>query len=278
MSICFISSFYNPADFQKPIKNCERFLSETIGNTIPSNDFYFCQVISKECKFIKKVPNNYLELHSESVLWHKERCLNLLIKKFSLYDKYKYICWLDTDIIFDKPVIIPDNFDYDVFQPYLTSIRQSDSSGISSKKFTCWANNRDGDKGLSWGIKSSLLKKIGGFFDFGIVGGSDTFFVNRMSGITFSIGCPEFDKELDKYFKNNHISSDKIGYLNNTVTHLYHGSRENRAYWKRMEILKNRKFSPLDDMIVEKSGLYRLRNKDFELEVKRYFINREEDE
>lgn len=278
-SIGFVSSFYNPADFSKNVKNCEKFLLETIGCTVSDKDFFFCEVKSKQCKGIgpRFLPQNYLQLNSESILWHKERCFNLLIKQFNLYNKYDYIMWLDTDVLFDKEVLAPKE-DWDAFQPYSTSLRQSDKNGTSFQRFTAWVKDNNGDKGLGWAIKSSILKKVGGFFDYGIVGGSDYYFINKMSGKDVCIGCPNFDKELNNYFKGNEIPKNKVGYLDNTVTHLYHGKPSSRQYDSRIEILRKHNFNPLDDMVVEKSGLYRLVNKDFENDVKHYFLGREEDD
>lgn len=280
-SICFISSFFNPADFQRTVHNCERFLNETVGASFPKESFYFCEVHSKDCRSINPKlaqKGNYIGLNSESILWHKERCLNLLIKKFDLYNRADYIVWLDTDILFEKPIILPENFNADSFQPFKTSLRQSDKEGKSFQRFTAWSTDQKGDIGLSWGIKSNILKRVGGFFDYGIVGGNDTFFCNRLIGKPYSIGCPEFDKELSDYFKDNYSLRGNVVSLDNTVTHLYHGSTKNRAYDDRVNILRKHNFNPLDDLIVEKSGLYRLINPTFEADVKRYFINREEDD
>lgn len=279
-TIAYISSFFNPADFQKPVKNCERFLSETVGSAFPSEDFYFCQVKSDKCKSVKLfLPQNYIELNSESILWHKERCFNLLVRKYELYKKYDYICWLDTDILFDKPIVLSKDFNFDAFQPFKFSLRQSDAEGKSSFKLNSWAfiNDPNSDIGLGWAIKSKLLRTIGGFFDYGIMGSGDTIFAKRMIGKQMQLGCPILDKEISNYFKDLYIYPQSITYLDNVVTHLYHGNLKNRHYGDRMNILRKHNFNPLDDLIVEKSGLYRLINKDFESEVKRFFINREED-
>ena len=45
----------------------------------------------------KKV--NSLKVYSDSVLWHKENLLNIGIKQL-IDEGYKYIAWLDADILF----------------------------------------------------------------------------------------------------------------------------------------------------------------------------------
>ncbi len=75
--IAFVSCLYNPADFSTPIKNAENFMKYTVDKAFSASDFYFCQVLAKYCKSIKKelIKGNYLELQSESVLWPKRQML-----------------------------------------------------------------------------------------------------------------------------------------------------------------------------------------------------------
>ena len=76
--ICFLSCFFNPADFRRNVQNCEDFIKYTVGTAFPIEDFYFCQVKSDKCRSIDSSltkKGNYLELNSESVLWHEHPCL-----------------------------------------------------------------------------------------------------------------------------------------------------------------------------------------------------------
>lgn len=278
--IAFISSFFNPIGFNKPVQNCEKFLRDTIGKTIPEEDFYFAQVKLANNKTIDEVLINkkrYLELVTDSVLWHKERCFNLLIDKFNLYHNYDYICYLDTDISFEKEIKISDNFQSLAFQPFNISIRYKNEKNIAYDKYLSWASDENGDKGLCWAFDAKLLKLAGGFFDYGIVGGSDTFMLNRMLGKKYYTGCEKLDIEINKYFSGIAIDKNNISYTINTVKHFYHGSITNRQYSERIKILIDNNYDPENDLIVEKSGLYRLRNKDFEKEIKSFFIKRKED-
>lgn len=282
--VAFISCFFNPANFIKPVKNCISFMEHTVGKKFPANDFFFAQI---ECDGIthvdatKYIPKgNYFHIKSDSILWHKERLFNLLIDKFNLYDKYNYICWMDADILFASSIKGLDTKKIDAFQPFKVSIRQADKTGKESFTIDSWAENPkdSSDIGLSWGIKSSILKSVGGFFDYGILGGGDTVMAYRMSKREMKFGCEKLDEEVALYFKNDYIKRERVAALNNTVTHLFHGKIKNRQYNERVKILKKYKYNPLEDLTVEKNGLYRLINKEFEAEIKNYFLNRKEDE
>lgn len=282
--MAFISCLFNPADFNSPIDNAQNYMKFTVGKAFSAEDFYFCQVITKQCRSLEKeyIKGHYLELHSESILWHKERCFNLLARKFNLYDKYDYICWADADVIFEKHVIASDT---KVFQPFNVSYRAKERSNnlgnpfsVSSTVSESVTSKKSGDKGLSWAIDSKLLKSIGGWFDYGIVGGGDTYFQNRIVGQPYSISCKSFDEELKNYSKGKEIAEDQLGYSENRVFHMFHGSFVNRQYNERIGVLRRYNFSPLDDLIVEKTGLYRLKDKYFEADIKKFFIDRDEDD
>lgn len=287
--IAFISSFYNPVKFKVPVKNCYNFLKYNIGTKIPIDDFFFGQIENEVKLDIKGLMNkeNYLKLKSDSAIWHKERILNLLIQKFDLIDRYEYICWLDCDIIFEKPVIIPDNFEMVAFQPFKYSFRSKCPRNIDySKPFhmdgekleSFGYNKTDGDIGLCWAINSEYLDEIGGLFDYGIVGGGDYYFTKRILGEEVHTGCIEFNKSINEYVDGSFLSKKEIGYLDNNIYHQFHGKISNRAYDDRIKILRKYEYDPLKHLKISKNLLYELKNKDFEEEIKQFFIGRKEDE
>lgn len=286
-NIAFISCFYNPINFRKPVQNCFNFLKYTVDKAFSKDDFFFAQIdynnqIDVE-QYIKR--ENRISIKTESILWHKEKLLNILVEKFKLIEKYKYICWIDCDVIFDKKITIPKDFDKLIFQPYEYSHRPKFERDIDySKPFffgstpnESYAKNNLGDKGLSWAIESDILYEIGGFFDYGIVGGGDTFFLKRAFGEKYYTRCTKLDNLINSYFETTKIKKNEIGYLDTIAFHQYHGSITNRQYSERIKILIDNNYDPENDLIVEKSGLYRLRNKDFEKEIKSFFIKRKED-
>jgi hypothetical protein len=286
-NIAFISCFYNPVNFRKPVQNCFNFLKYTVNKAFSADDFFFAQIdYGNELDisdYVKR--DNRISIKTESILWHKERLLNLLVEKFKLTEKYKYICWLDTDIIFEKRIIVPKDFDAIAFQPYEYSFRPKEDRDIDySKPFfmgvnrlECFCKNKDGDKGLSWAVESEYLDEIGGFFDYGIVGGGDTFFLKRVFGEKYHTRCKGLDQEINTYAENSQIKKKEINYLDNSVYHQYHGKEGNRQYSERIKILIENNYVPQDDLIIEKSGLYRLKNKDFEAQIKKFFTQRKED-
>ena len=287
--IAFISCLFNQVGFKTPLKNCYNFLKHTVGNTIPDDDFFFAQIEGEVNLDINGLvdKSKYLKLKTDSVLWHKERMLNLLIQKFELLERYKFVAWIDCDVVFRKPVFISDDCELIAFQPFSYSYRSKCPRNIDySKEFfmdgdkyeSFGLNKKNGDVGLSWIINSEYLDEIGGYFDYGIVGGGDTYFIRRALGEKVHSGCSSLDKYINEYAEYAEIKKKEIGCIPGEIYHQYHGKLVNRNYQERMQILRKHEFDPLKDLEIEKNGLYRLKNKDFEEDVRQFFLGRKEDE
>lgn len=292
--IAYISCFYNLCDFVVPKKNCEIFLKQTLSQ-LPQKDVYFCnlQIADHKNSILAEsiLPKQSITLKSNSILWHKERCQNILISKFNLLANYDYVMWLDTDIIFEKlphPFFFSIDHKWDMFQPFSHSYRPDEKnfddinnkSSLFKKDYEqeCWVKTKfkGGDIGLSWAISTKLLKKLGCFFDYGIIGGGDSFFVMPMVNQSIKTKCVGFDNSLKDY----HLAhlKPKLGYLNNRVYHMYHGSSTNRRYMNRHTILQKHNFNPKTDLTTDKNGLYTIQGKpELYKDIKNYFISRRED-
>ena len=182
-----ISCFFNPQNspyrikafkiFYESIKHLDHFIIEcVIGNTLPQLD---------ENDNIKRV-------YTENLLWHKESLLNKIIS--DLPAKYKYVFWLDTDVIFtnlnwiidgvkqleSKTIIQP--FEYcvllekDELKPSfdMDKVRESYLPNAINKKVwrsfgsnyvdtELWKNanfNKHGHVGFAWGAKREILDAV----------------------------------------------------------------------------------------------------------------------
>lgn len=70
----------------------------------------------------------------------------------------------------------------------------------------------------------------------------------------------------------------RLGYVQGVIRHHYHGTKKNRRYTERWEILKNHKYSP-DDMLYDNNILVpdKLSNI-FRNDILNYFKERKEDD
>ena len=97
----------------------------------------------------------------------------------------------------------------------------------------------------------------------------------------------------DRFFKNNtseffidYMNWAKtvpcldygIGYSPNKIKVNYHGNFKNKNYINREHILKEYKFNPIKDLVLDETGLYKLTNKKLENKILAYFRSRKEDD
>lgn len=179
-----------------------------------------------------QLPNNEnIEvIYTESKLWHKEGLLNKAIRE--LPSKYKYVFWLDTDVIFKNRNWMVESVQRmkdgaNIVQPFEYCIhleRNQLTPGFNvntAKKYVhdkvnryprLWrsfcatfydlpalAKDRDynlhGHVGFAWGAKREILDKVP-LFDKGLIGGADHIIAHAAAG-HIPHGC------IHKAFKDN---------------------------------------------------------------------------
>lgn len=163
-----------------------------------------------------ELPDFIEKVYTKSLLWHKETLLNNIIK--SLPSKYKYIFWLDADIIFTNPNWLEESVNVmkagaNMIQPFeycvhlqkgetkpsflVNAYKRDCSNPILRHKFL-WRSfcsnhasglnantNYDvhGHVGLAWGIKREVYDKIsGGLYDKALIGGADHIMAHAAAG------------------------------------------------------------------------------------------------
>jgi hypothetical protein len=134
--------------------------------------------------------------------------------------------------------------------------------------------------GFAWAITRKAYEKIGGIYDKGILGSSDSImalsFINKVKTMTNSNYHPSYNKSMLDFQKK--AKKLRLGYVHGVIRHHYHGTKKNRRYTERWEILKNHKYSP-DDMVYDNNILVpdKLSNI-FRNDILNYFKERKEDD
>ncbi|HEX3155151.1 MAG TPA: hypothetical protein VHV32_11030 [Candidatus Angelobacter sp.] len=248
-----------------------------------------------------------VRLRSNTILWQKERLLNIAVEK--LPDTCDKVAWLDADILFHNDDWIQETGrlleEYPVVQPFETAwflppdCQDYTSDGIPDSKsgittregaafmFRCGKSAGQGHPGLAWAARRSLLQAIG-FYDRAIVGGADSLQMLAMFGPS---GCDGLDRFLSKFTSQHHVNdmfawatrfdsevNRKVCYAKGRVLHLWHGNRKNRQYESRFSILKDTDFNPSVDISLDSSGCWQWNSDKSELHrrVKEYFQQRQE--
>lgn len=241
---------------------------------------------------------NLIRVRSNSILWHKERLLNVGIKKL-LHEGFKKIIWSDADVIFtnkDWAKLISDGLEtHPVVQGFdCIDAEFSDrvQSGESAMSHTLRTKTISGfSPGGVWAGTKAFLQNCG-IYDKNIVGGGDA---------VFMLGCiPNYISEtiIDdnivmpmKHMHSVEIYKDYITWIYNTrqwlstngdagvirqkIKCLPHGLSNNRNYCNRHNILKD--FSPSRDLSINQDGCYELNRQDIQDALKDYFKIRNDD-
>jgi len=246
------------------------------------------------------------KIKANSVLWHKESLLNLAIK--NLDKKYKYVFWLDTDVIFTNKnwlvdsviqlktnnIVQPfeycvhlekdkDYVDFDITHEYEWASHVKNRHPRMWRSFCANCATTDlgdnenydvhGHVGFAWGARREVLDAVP-LYDKALVGGADHIMAHAAAGhIPHTCITKSFTEDIDAVNQWSRkfycVVQGKIGYAKGDLLHLWHGDLKNREYLKRI-----REFTPVAKTITkkDKNGLYVTENDKY---VREYFDRRE---
>lgn len=242
----------------------------------------------------------YLRMRTDTVLWHKEALLNVLVKRLPL--QIKKIAWLDCDVFIeddnwgDKVSSLLDEYRIVQFGKehlYLNALGHIDRKhktlgyGIHHGKSN-WNNYAEYHPGLGWAASRDLFTQYGGLFEYGISGGGD-----GMMGYIFANGtgenyndmkswikdwkyesykkyCPSMINKLQDY--KNKIApyvNGSVTYLDSKIFHRYHAPQSRRGYLSRPKILKSIDLNK--DLSKDSVGLFKWRDMRYNLVFEKFF-------
>lgn len=303
-----ITTFFNPSKFTIKYKNYQRFRKFTKAQGLQlcavelSFDGEYELQEEKDAEILVKIQNG-------TVMWQKERLLNLALTK--LPENCRKVCWIDADLIFEN-----DNWVYEtsrlldhyrMIQPFQRSYRlekeqnhrsitsdlkkKANFLGVAYEYAITGSYNSKKQTGYVWAIRKKIIDQIG-FYDRNVIGGGDriiarsAFFptVNREKYHQSSIEFP-FNKihlkDIEKYMKQfNKLIDKRVFFTKGYIHHMWHGDYLKRQYVERHYILKNHNYDPNKDIKIGQDGCMEWNtNKSAMIkEVKAYFKSRQEDE
>ena len=287
-------------------------------NDTPNIQLYVVEIAYGNQDFHITDENNskHLQLRCEHALWHKENMVNLGIKKL-LPDNWKAVAWVDGDIEFDDPkwslncLKILNHFD---FVQLFTTCMDLDNNEIPMNIWQSYGYKyahgypfqqlkgiNYWHSGYGWACKREIYEQMGGLFDKGILGSGDyilcqailkkpAFISHKLSG---------FKNEIHNFIKKIYSDIDdidavsvfgdvsnvsnniKVGYVPTNIKHYFHGSKINRKYIERNEILIKHNFDPAIHLKYDENGVIiptELMSADFLQDILHYFSQRNEDE
>lgn len=262
-------------------------------------------------------PNNdlHVQIRTDHELWHKENMINIGLHRLTLLDpSWEYVAWIDGDLTFQRPDIIEETCHqlqhYDIVQmfshvvdmgPNMEFVNQNASFAYMYHLNQCHPPQDVGHggyyqpkgrafwhPGYAWAARRRFFDRIQ-LFDKGILGAGD----HHMALSLIGHGHKSLPGNTSDAYKKAVLDWEKqalyaikknVGYVPGLITHHWHGSKRNRRYVERWDIITKHKFDPVSDLIKDSYGLYRLnmchgeRSIRLRDEIRRYFRQRHEDD
>ncbi len=271
-------------------------------DTEESVNLYVVELIYPNQRYMVTTKNNknHLQLEARTPIWHKENMINLGVKLL-LPEKWKAFAWIDADIEFDSPFWASNtlkllNGTFDILQLWShcadldkneNAMTIFNSAGYQYVKDTNSYNNSKGinywHPGYAWACTRKAYERMGGLYDLSILGSGDNVMMLSLLGNGMNALN---EKSSDGYKKSVREYQEKVknlrfGYVPGIIRHFFHGSKKNRKYSERWNILLNNNFDPDIHLEYDRNGvLIPSRNCPEKLlcDILNYFRERNEDE
>ncbi len=240
----------------------------------------------------------YLHLRNEvqNHMWIKENLINLAVRM--LPSSWKYMAWIDADITFLNTDWVDQTITElqtnDVIQLFHSAVNLGPNgeslkversfmymhlhSGIPyhpQNKYGVW------HPGFAHACTRKAFIQMGGLVDFGILGSGDRHMVLALIGLVH-MSHPgnihqNYKKKLLEY--QDRVKGLKVGFVNGTILHHWHGRIADRKYRERWDIIVKGSFDPEADIVKGIDGLWKFTGigQRLEPQIKEYFVGRNED-
>jgi hypothetical protein len=261
---------------------------------------YVVELAYKKQRFIITNPNNkrHLQLRTDVPLWHKENMVNLGVRRL-LPSDWKAMAWIDSDIEFDSPTWAKDtlkvlNGSRDIVQLFSHCIDMNED-GEAMNIFTSFGHQytkglpyskqlvRFWHPGYAWACTRKAYERMGGLFECAILGSAD----NIMALSLINMGLKSINENSTEDYKHavldfqERVKTLRLGYIPCVIRHYFHGSKKNRKYNDRWQILLQHEFSPYLHLTKSTDGII-IPTPDCPQEmldkIMNYFSERNEDE
>lgn len=284
----FITTHFNPFNSER-VKDTFYEWMTTLDPFVKNNMRVYSMLLDdQEPEIAGKVIRGTASLN---MMMQKEALINVAIKECP--DDVDYLFWIDHDVVFDNPNWLNDatnllNKGHCAVQLFDLIQYQRPDRQIEAHLPTAFKDPR-GNPGAAWGAHTRFLKQINGLYPYGITCSGD--------GVFFAGVAPE-DPRLTyarRWMKPSWYAHSCMSYIlncwdvvdncwkpatyiNGVITHLYHGSLDNKNYAKREDEFVSYNFRPEEQIVILDNGLLSwVSNMRLNTAVQRYFAFRDDD-
>jgi hypothetical protein len=235
---------------------------------------------------------------STQPLWHKENMINVGIQTLLPKD-WKAVAWIDADLEFESASWASDTLKIlngcsDIVQLFShcsdmdkheqpMQLFQSFGFQYCKKKTYGGVGLHFWHPGFAWAMTRKAYDKVGGLYEKSILGSGD----HNMALSLIGNGARSInERTTDAYKKSVELYQTKqqplrLGYVPGVIRHYFHGSKQNRKYKERWQILVKHQYNPYKHITHDEHGLI-IPSKQCPPglleEITQYFRERNEDE
>lgn len=305
-----VCAYFNPQRYHLIYKNYQLFWKTLQQQGLP--------LLTVELAFGRrpfaltgKDANLLIQVRANSVLWHKERLINIGVE--NLPDECDKIVWLDADILFQNENWVADTErlleQYEAVQPFefgiclpegalrieTKSLPLGHGVGMKMPSDARFKSDPAGftfsHPGYAWAARKEVFRAVG-LYDRMILGSGDRIISNALCGYPInykrpSLKHPAVARDVEEWYAEirNRVGG-RVSFTPGNVLHLYHGHIKNRGYlgWnetggKRELIFNDVEFDPRTDLRMNADGCWEWASDKPELHrfVRRYFWLRNDD-
>ena len=261
---------------------------------------YVVEMAYKKQRFLITHSKNprHLQIRTETPLWHKENMINMGIRHLFPKD-WKAVAWIDSDLEFENATWAKDtlkvlNGSKDIVQLFSHCV-DMDIDNRTMNIFSSFGNQFTKEMpyvtksldywhpGYAWACTRQAYEKMGGLYEDAILGSADNVMALSLIGKGLKAIHPnsseEYKESVLTYQKR--VCSLRLGYVPGVIRHYFHGSKKNRKYMERWNILLKYGFSPKQHLHFQTDGLMvpsETCPQEMLKEIYQYFEERNEDE
>jgi len=301
-----ITCYFNPVGYRRRFENYRTF-RQHLKVPLVAVELSF----GEEFQLASGDADILVQLRSSSVLWQKERLLNVALK--SLPDTCSKVAWLDCDIAFESNEWVerasraldefalvhlfqernelpmdftPENPDSWRATLKAHSVAYQLAAGVATVEEAATPGGLIGrsTSGLAWLSNRDILEEHG-LYDACIIGGGDKAILSAALGVPNHFAqalemnprrTEHFLAWAEPYF--NRVRGC-VGYIPGRVFHLWHGNLKNRRHQSRHRPFAQFDFDPYADVARDSNGCWRWSSEKPEMQafVRHYFESRKED-
>ncbi len=264
-----ITTYFNPCRYQTRRQNYNLFM-ESLRKTGVTCLTVECAFPGQEFELPRSA--GVIQMRADTLLWQKERLLNLAASW--LPKSCRYVAWLDCDIVFEnknwgrdlvqvlKQVPVAQVFEVcnrlgPDGRPGVDAPAESFASvmGRMPESLDFGRYDKHGHTGYGWAMRRELFDEVG-LYEAAVSGSADHFMAHAIYGnYGFCVENalkhdPAQIAHLKEWGDRFHARvQGGLGVVPGKIKHLWHGDTVNRRYFLRMHEITDLGFNPYTDLL-----------------------------